>query len=113
MRNQQGGIREQTTGLYRHPGERRDRTQGSTVGMISGGSANLGGLHMSDEKVGSSYDARSIVDAINRGWLGRGFAFGLGLWLASVFLVVLPILLVILMGGGLAGLIALLTRHST
>lgn len=28
-------------------------------------------------------EARLLADAISRGWLGRGFLFGLGLWLSG------------------------------
>ena len=49
-------------------------------------------------------DARRIADAIERGWIGRGFKLGLGFFLAGVVIWLIPIFLLASCVGGLAAL---------
>ena len=49
-------------------------------------------------------DARRIAQAIETGWIGRGFKLGLGFFLAGVVIWLIPIFLLASCVGGLAAL---------
>lgn len=60
-----------------------------------------------------SKDARLIADAINHGWVGRGFLLGIGFWLAGLFVTLVCMVLFVMFGAAMLSSSGLINNSSS